>query len=180
MFSINSAITTTKETIKEDDILKQTKYKTVIQPTLTNSSFEERNETNMQALDVLLEKEKHTNSTDSWNKLNKTSKIQKLHQFSETYGHEKKLPQKDIKSLKLYFNDCLDKNKLQRTKDLVYDKEKGIIISIPGLLFNTTSRAFTIRSADSLKRVSSLKSLAPKKNKTPTIVIEEEEEEENN
>ena len=151
----------------DDDILKQTKYKTVIQPTL-NSAFEERTETNIQALDVLLEKEKYNNSTDSWNKLNKTTKIQKLHHFSETYGNANKLPQKDIKSLKMYFNDCLDKNKLQKTKDLVYDKENGVIVSIPGLLLNTTTRAFTIRSTDSLKRVSSLKSLAPKKNKTPT------------
>lgn len=168
MFTTTSSNTNPSVEIKqEDDILKQTKYKTVIQPTL-NSAFEERTETNLQALDVLLENEKHKNSADSWNKLNKTTKIQKLHHFSETYGNANKLPQKDIKSLKMYLNDCLDKNKLQKTKDLVYDKENGIVISIPGLLLNTTTRAFTIRSTDSLKRVSSLKSLAPKKNKTPT------------
>ena len=149
----------------QDDVLKQTKYKAVIQPILA-STHEERAETSMKALDDMLEKEKNSNLSDSWNKLNKTIKLQKLHQFAETYGNTNKLPQKDIKSLKLYFNDCLDKNKLQRSKDLTYDKEKGIVTAVPGLTFNSTSRAFTIKSTDT-KRVSSLKSLAPKRQQTP-------------
>jgi hypothetical protein len=148
----------------EDDILKQTKYKSVIQPIMAAASIhEEKTETSLKNLDAILERETHKNSSDSWNKLNKTIKMQKLHQFAETYGSTNKLPQKDIKSLKLYFNDCLDKNKLQRAKDLAYDKEKGVIVSIPGLLFNVTNRSFTIRASENAKRVSSLKSLAPKK-----------------
>ena len=37
-------------------------------------------------INMLLETEKQKNKTDSWSKLDKTMKIQKLHQFSEEYG----------------------------------------------------------------------------------------------
>ena len=67
---------------------------------------------------------------------------------------------KEIKLLKTYFKDCiLHKNKLNKTKDLIYEKDKGIITSIPGLNYNTNSKSFTIRVTDN-KRVSTIKSLA--------------------
>jgi hypothetical protein len=56
----------------------------------------------------------------------------------------------------------LNKNKLQKTKDVVYDKEKGVIQSIPALFFNVGNRAFTLKNLD-VKRVSTLKSLTPKR-----------------
>jgi len=101
-----------------------------------------------------------------WNKLENSTKIQKLHIFSEKYGREKNLPAKEIKLLKSYFTECiLHKNKLNKSKDIVYDKELGVINSIPGLNFNTTSKTFTIRVTDQ-KRVSTLKSLTPKNKKS--------------
>jgi hypothetical protein len=119
-------------------------------------------------LDQLLEKEKQQNKADAWNKLDKTLKTQKLHMFAEKYGKENSLPVKDIKSLKHFFLESLEKNKLQKTKDVLYDKEKGVINSIPGLFFNITNRAFTLKNMDA-KRVSTLKSLTPKR-----IVSQEE------
>ena len=116
-------------------------------------------ETSYNDLDQLLEQEKQHNKADSWNKLDKTVKIQKLHIFSEKYGKENTLPVKDIKALKHFFTDSLEKNKLQKTKDVVYDKEKGVIQSIPSLFFNIQQRAFTLKQMD--KRVSTLKSLTP-------------------
>ena len=48
-----------------------------------------------------------------WNKLDNSTKIQKLHTFAEKYGREKQFPTKEIKLLKTYFTDCiLHKNKL--------------------------------------------------------------------
>lgn len=116
-------------------------------------------ETSYNDLDQLLEEEKQNNKADSWNKLDKTVKIQKLHIFAEKYGKENTLPMKDIKGLKHFFTDSLEKNKLQKTKDVVYDKEKGVIQSIPSLFFNIQQRAFTLKQMD--KRVSTLKSLTP-------------------
>jgi hypothetical protein len=113
-------------------------------------------------LDKLLETEKQQNKVDTWNKLDKTLKTQKLHIFAEKYGKENSLPVKDIKSLKQFFLEALEKNKLQKAKDVVYDKEKGVILSIPSLSFNVTNRAFTLKIMDA-KRVSTLKSLTPKR-----------------
>ena len=93
-------------------------------------------ETSYTDLDQLLEQEKQHNKSDSWNKLDKTVKIQKLHIFAEKYGKENTLPVKDVKALKHFFTDSLEKNKLQKTKDVVYDKEKA--------LFNLSHRYFSM------------------------------------
>jgi hypothetical protein len=69
---------------------------------------------------------------------------------------------KDAKSLKAFFIDCLEKNKLQKTKDVTYDKERREIIAIPALHFNQINRNFTLKIMDA-KRVSTLKSLTPKR-----------------
>ena len=119
-------------------------------------------ETSYSQLDSLLETEKQQNKSDTWNKLDKTVKIQKLHIFAEKYGKDNTLPVKDIKTLKHFFSEALNKNKLQKTKDVVYDKEKGVIQSIPALFFNVGNRAFTLKNLD-VKRVSTLKSLTPKR-----------------
>jgi Holliday junction resolvase len=112
-------------------------------------------------IDELLEKEKINNKNDNWNKLDKTMKIQKLHAFAEKYGKDNSLAIKNIKMLKTFFNQCLEKNKLNKIKDVVYNKEKHEVESIPSLLFNSTTRNFTLKQTD--KRVSTIKSLAPKK-----------------
>tara|TARA_X000000950_G_scaffold23172_2_gene24893 strand:+ start:1596 stop:2054 length:459 start_codon:yes stop_codon:yes gene_type:complete len=112
-------------------------------------------------IDKILENEKQTNKNDNWNKLDKTMKIQKLHSFAEKYGKDNSLPIKTIKTLKAFFIDCLEKNKLLKTKEVLYDKEKGEITSIPTLTINNQTKNFTLRQCD--KRVSTLKSLTPKR-----------------
>lgn len=128
----------------------------------TQSTTYISNEMNYSAMDLLLEKEKQHNKTESWNKLDKTHKIQKLHSFAEKYGKQHNMPVKDIKSLKMFFIECLEKMKLQKAKDVVYDKETKEITSIPSLHFNVTTHNFTLKIMDS-KRVSTLKSLTPKR-----------------
>lgn len=121
------------------------------------------------SIDKILEKEKQNNKNDTWNKLDKTVKIQKLHSFAEKYGRENGLPVKEIKNLKAFFVECLDKGKLQKTKDVIYEKEGNEIMSIPALFFNTDKKNFTLRIMDS-KRVSTLKSLTPKRNTTSSTI----------
>jgi len=117
---------------------------------------------NIDKLDSLLETEKLHNKTEPWNKLDKTVKIQKLHCFSESYGKLHSLPVKEVKKLKHFFIECLEKGKLQKAKDVVYDKDTRELNSIPALHFNTDKRNFTLRILDT-KRVSTLKSLTPKR-----------------
>jgi hypothetical protein len=133
------------------------KYKNIIQSFSTTPT-----ENTSINVDQLLEMEKQHNKNEQWNKLDKTVKIQKLHQFAEKYGKDNNLPIKDIKSLKSFFITSLENNKLQKTKDVVYDNCSHEITSIPGLHFNQISRSFTLKIIDS-KRVSTLKSLTPKR-----------------
>jgi len=135
----------------------------MFKPDTTNTSNETTTQMdNYTKVDQLLEKEKQHNKTESWNKLDKTIKIQKLHSFAERYGKEHALAMKDIKSLKIFFNDCLEKNKLQKTKDVIYDKDTHEIQTIPSLFFHPVNRNFTLKIMDP-KRVSTLKSLTPKR-----------------
>jgi hypothetical protein len=135
------------------------KYKNAMYPQSTPSHS---NEMNYNMIDALLETEKLRNKTEAWNKLDKTQKTLNLHAFAEKYGKDHGLPMKEIKNLKSFFNDCLDKSKLQKTKDVIYNKETREITSIPSLYFNATGRAFSLKSIDT-KRVSTLKSLTPKR-----------------
>lgn len=134
------------------DVLK--KYKQFI------SAHEETANMTMEHIDGLLESEKKSMSAEPWNKLDKRLKIQKLHAFAEKYGKEHGLPAKEVKGLKTFFSECLAKDKMSKVKEVEYNKANGQIISIPGLAFNTVSRAFTLKNLD--KKVSTLKSLTPK------------------
>jgi hypothetical protein len=145
---------------------KSSKFKNIISQSSSDNLYQ-NSEMSSQNIHDILDKEQQHNKTESWNKLDKTIKIQKLHIFAERYGKDNAFSVKDIKSLKVFFNDCLEKNKLQKTKEVNYDKEKREIISIPSLFFNTTSRSYTLKIVDN-KRISTLKSLTPKR-ATPTI-----------
>jgi hypothetical protein len=132
---------------------------------LSSLKDDEKNEmkdSHYSLVDQILEKEKQKNKNDHWNKLDKTMKIQKLHAFAEKYGRQNNFPVKEIKSLKTFFIDCLEKSKLQKNKEVNYDRETKEIVSIPSLFFNTSTHNFTLKIMDS-KRVSTLKSLTPKR-----------------
>jgi hypothetical protein len=145
------------ETKNDEEKLKY-KYKTYFNSQTTS---EETTTHSLIKIDELLETEKKNMNSEPWNKLDKRLKIQKLHAYAEKYGKENNFSMKSIKDLKTFFSDCLLKDKLSKVKDVVYNKETGVIGSIPGLVFNPTSKAFTLRNLD--KKVSTLKSLTPKK-----------------
>ena len=117
---------------------------------------------NASELDILLEKEKIRNKGDVWIKLDKTVRNQLLQEFADKYGKEHSMSSKDLKLLKTFFKTCLDKNKLNKSKDVVYNRDNRAIVSIPALHFNQVTKNFTLKILDN-KRVSTLKSLTPKK-----------------
>jgi hypothetical protein len=81
------------------------------------------------------------------------------------------LPVKETKNLKAFFVDSLDKGKLQKTKDVNYNKDTREILGIPALHFNSDTHAFTLKNLDT-KRVSTLKSLTPKRAKEEVERVE--------
>jgi hypothetical protein len=133
--------------------LKTLKYKSVV---LNGVAWPEtKSSTNLANLDKFLENEKITNSNEPWSKLDKTAKIKKLSAFADNYKIINNLTDIEYNQLIEFFRDCLDKKKLQRVKDVNYNKETGEIKDIPGLFFNKPSNHFTLKNID--KRVSTLK-----------------------
>jgi hypothetical protein len=120
-----------------------------------------KSSTNLDELDKFLENEKITNSNEPWSKLDKTDKLKKLILFADNYKTTNNLTEEEHASLMMFFRDCLDKKKLQRIKDVIYNKDTGEIQDVPGLFHNKTSNNFTLKNLD--KRASTLKGLAPKK-----------------
>lgn len=120
------------------------------------------NEINLSSVNDFLEKEKNSNKNYSWNKLDKTDRVSKLNSFSEKYAKENNYSREETDILKKFLITSLEKNKFKKAKDVVYDKEKRELISIPSLFYNTSSKNFTLRMTDT-KRVSTLKSLTPKR-----------------
>jgi hypothetical protein len=112
-------------------------------------------------LEKFLEDEKINNSNEPWCKLNKTIKTKKLVEYVEIYKKDKNLDENEAKNLVAFLKDSLDKKKLCRVKDVIYDKINGIVKEIPALTYTKSNKHFTLKNMD--KRVSTLKSLAPKK-----------------
>jgi hypothetical protein len=131
----------------------------------TNTKPTFNSETNIITINQLLENETQNNKHDNWNKIDKYTKLQTLHTYAEKYGKENNLSIKEVKLLKSFFNDCLEKTKLQKTKEVVYDKETKKITFIPYLHYNKLNNRFTLK-IDDTKRISTLKSLTPKRSIT--------------
>ena len=128
---------------------------------------------NLSSLEKFLEDEKNKNNgNDPWSKLDKTAKTKKILAFADIYKEEKKLATDEYTKLITFLRDCLDRKKLQRVKDVVYDKTTGQIKDIPALAHNKSTNHFTLKNID--KRVSTLKSLGPKKVRTIKNVTNED------
>jgi hypothetical protein len=149
------------EAVKKDECLelKNIKYKTML---LNGNTFKEtKSSNNLMNLDKFLEDEKNNNKNEPWCKLDKTLKTVKLLVFVEEYKKKNELSEEEEVSMIRFLKDCLERKKLQRVKDVLYDKTNGTIKDIPGLIYTKTTKHFTLKNID--KRVSTLKSLPPKK-----------------
>ena len=141
--------------------LRNIKYKTMLlngNKTNLNSVIED-----VKNLDLLLDNENEKSKKESWNRLDKSAKMEKINQYIQKIAPSHKLNASEKETLKTYLSTNLDKKVLQRNKDVVYVKESGILESIPTLQFNNTTRKFTLRKHN---QPSALKSLGPtRKNK---------------
>ena len=140
--------------------LKNIKYKTMLLsgnnqkliPSITND---------ISNLDILLEKESKKNKNESWNKLDKSVKMDKISGYIDILTTKYKLNITEKNNLKEYLSNTLDKKSLHRNKDVIYIKESGILENIPILQFNNTTRKFTLKKIS--QRVSTAKALGPTK-----------------
>ena len=151
--------------------LKTIKYKSMMH---NGAAWNEpKSATNLSNLDKFLENEKISNSNEPWSKLDKTAKTRKLLIFAEKYRTEQNLTDAEYSKLVAFFKDCLDKKKLQRVKDVIYDKDTGEIKEVPALHFSKPTVHFTLKNID--KRISTIRSLAPKKKGTAKNITDNDE-----
>lgn len=148
-------------TKKEEECmeLKNIKYKTML---ISGTQLKETKiSSDISNLDKFLENDKINSKNEPWSKLDKTMKTKKLLDFVNQYTEKNNLDIEETNLLIGFFKDCLDRKKLQRVKDVLYDKENGIVKDVPGLSYTKSSKHFTLKNTD--KRVSTIKSLPPKK-----------------
>jgi len=131
---------------------------------------------NMESLEKFLENNKTNSQNENWSKLDKTTKMKKMTVFADKFIKEKEYNEEESKLLIVFLIDCLDRKKLQKVKDVVYDKLLGEIKEIPSLVFNKLNNRFTLKITD--KRINTLKSLPTKKTNTSTIKNKLDEKEE--
>jgi len=145
--------------------LKNIKYKTMLINGVTLN--ESKASQSMHNLDKFLENEKNSSENEPWCKLNKTIKIKKITEYVvDDYKQQHELDEFECENLIKFLKDCLDRKKLQRIKDVIYDKENGTIKEIPALTYVRTTKHFTLKNIE--KRISTLKSLPQNKSSKNT------------
>jgi len=136
--------------------LKNIKYKTMLMNNIQSSK-----EPQVTNIESFLEKEKTISKNQHWSKLSKLTKKNKLIKYSEDYSQKNNYTEEEKNNLISFLLKALDRKKLQRVKDVIYDIETQLIVNIPALIINKQTKKYTIKSLD--KKVSTLKSLAPRK-----------------
>ena len=140
--------------------LKNIKYQTML---LNNNSKIDSEKQDTIDIDKLLETDKKLNKSKPCSKIGKSTKSKKIKLFIKSFSIENKLKPEQIIKLTSYLLTSLEKKKLQRTKDVIYNVSTGKITKIPGLIFNKVKNKFSLKRID--KKRSTLKGLAPKSNK---------------
>ena len=155
-----------KKAVKRDDCqeLRNLEYKNMLMYG-NNINPKEAETTTTDTLDDFLKKETAQNKLEQWAKLDKTGKISKLREYSEKMRQMHELTDTETAKLNTYLLFCLERKYFVKVKDVNYDREKGILINIPNLCFIEETRQFSYRKPDK-SNSSTLKSLAPKKNRT--------------
>mgnify|MGYP003685666201 FL=1 len=152
-----------EQKIKKEECLelKNIKYQTML---LNNNTKIYETTPNTSNIERFLEKELEMNINKPWTKLGNGTKLKKINQYILEFSKEKKYTPEKTTVLKRYLLSCLERKKLQKTKDVIYCIKTNKILSIPALSYNDSSRKFTLRKAE--KKIS--KSSQPK-NKTTKI-----------
>jgi hypothetical protein len=163
----------TKETKNKDDYCKELKniaYKTML---LNGQEIvPEINNTSNNILSNFLENESCANKKENWSKLDKTQKIKKLiTHIDDNLQKKYKLSDDETSKCHKYLLKCLERKALSKVKDVIYDKESGLISDIPNLHFDNIERVFILKKDD--KHVSTVKCLpsSDTKSKAKTIKL---------
>ena len=157
---------TEKEKEKEKDNtcneLKNIQYQTMLLNQHTDTPMSNTSE-NLTDLNDFFDKEKESNKQLPWSKLDKSLKLRKISNYVRKYAQDHDLDKSISQELGYYLKDCLERRKLQRQKDIEYDKITGCIKHIPNLVYNKHNGTFILKTIE--KKQGITKGLAPKSKK---------------
>ena len=143
--------------------LKNIRYKTMLQSSNNNKLLVSALTKDLSNANLLLDNECDNNKKETWNKLDKSIKMDKIGNYIESISGNYNLSKDEKLSLKQYLSNQIDKKNLLKSKDVLYSKDKGMIDSIPTLQFNNTTRKFSLKKSG--QHISTVKALGPTKKK---------------
>ena len=118
------------------------KYRTMIN---TGTNLENNIDTSEDAMNNFLNIDIENNKKGIWSKLTKTEKIKKIKQYiNEKLKPEYNLTDEEVLYTAKVFTIMIDRKKLSKNNELVYNQENGFIEQIGGLTFNLETRKFNI------------------------------------
>ena len=131
--------------IKNDSDCKEynsLKYKTMI---MTGTNIEPTMDTNEEKINMFLSMDMEKNKKGVWSKLSKTEKVKKIkHYIKNVLAKEHDLTETELLNANKFFSLWMDRKKLSKNNELIYNQEGGLIEGIEGLTFNVETRKFTI------------------------------------
>ena len=117
-------------------------YKTMINNG-TNIDTAILNETNEEKINNFLEDEIAKNKKQQWIKLTRTNKVQKLKQYlNDIAAPEYNLTQEELVQSENYLIQCLERKKLHKNNEVLYNDENGLLEGLQSILFDTEKRKF--------------------------------------
>lgn len=117
-------------------------YKTMINNG-TNIDTAILNETNEEKINNFLEDEIAKNKKQQWIKLTRTNKVQKLKQYlNDIAAPEYNLTQEELVQSENYLIQCLERKKLHKNNEVLYNDENGVLEGLQSILFDTEKRKF--------------------------------------
>ena len=138
--------------------LKNIKYQTMLLN--SNINIVPKQESSTVNIESFMEQDKLKEKKKTWSKLDNGVRIKKLRAFAQEYAIKNKYGKIQKTNLKRFLLKALDRKKLHKTKEVIFDVEKQSIIDIPGLNFNKEKKKFTLKRFDN--KVSIRTCLAPK------------------
>ena len=118
------------------------KYRTMIN---TGTNLENNIDTSEDAINNFLNIDIENNKKGIWSKLTKTEKIKKIKQYiNEKLKLEYNLTDEESVYTVKVFTIMIDRKKLSKNNELIYNQENGFIEQIGGLTFNIETRKFNI------------------------------------
>lgn len=147
--------------IKNDSDCKEynsLKYKTMI---MTGTNIEPTLDSNEEKINMFLSMDMEKNKKGVWSKLSKTEKVKKIKNYIKTVlAKEHDLTEAELLYANKFFSLWMDRKKLSKNNELIYNQDVGLIEGIEGLTFNVETRKFTINSIVDKPKKKTVKNVA--------------------